>query len=68
MAKISEALGFPGMGASEEELPAEDAGETDEGGNQAELLAMKQFGRATTPEAKVEAMKSFLSACGVMDY
>ncbi len=31
----------------------------------AEVLAMKQFKRASTPEAMAQALKDFLEACGV---
>lgn len=33
-------------------------------GGSAEVLAMKQFERATSPEAKVQALKDFGEACG----
>lgn len=35
-------------------------------GGSAEILAMKQFERATTTEAKVQALKDFLEACGAI--
>ncbi len=76
MSKLGDALGFGGGGAAEESLPpipedieALDAkAEPAEGGGDAEVLAMQAFSQASTPEAKVEAMKGFLSACGLMDY
>jgi hypothetical protein len=56
---------------SDEEAPVSESGEDPmasdepEGTGSAEVLAMKQFGRATTPEAKVAALKDFLEALGV---
>lgn len=71
MSKLSDALGM-GMGAEEapapelgmEELPMEDE-PAPKADASAEVLAMKQFDRAPTPEAKVQAMKDFLEACGL---
>ncbi len=70
--KLGKALGFEMDGG--DELPPsipEDVDEMDEkaeksSGNSAELLAMKQFERASSPEAKVQAMKDFLEACGAI--
>ncbi len=71
MGKLSKALGFPkSMGddaAIDEapdmssETPEEDAAEP--GVGKAEVLAMKQFERATTTEAKAQALKDFVEAC-----
>lgn len=73
MSKLSEALGMD----MDDAAPAEDAMAMDEGLGEdpmekdpkasasAEVLAMKQFDRATTPEMKVQAMKDFLEACGL---
>ena len=71
MGKLSKALGF-----DMEEAPEMGAEDMDEGleldepmekktSASAEILAMKQFERATTPEAKVQAMKDFLESCGL---
>jgi hypothetical protein len=69
MGKIGKALGYgsmPGLGGSE---PDDDADDTDSEdapkGSSAEVLAMKAFTKAVTPEDKAEALKDFLSACGV---
>ncbi len=72
---IGKALGY-----SMDVPSADKAGEMDEGDSSdeeltpaskaepkaasAEVLAMKQFERAKSPEAKVQALKDFLSACG----
>lgn len=66
MGKLSEALGMD-MGS---EAPMSEGGEMMEeeapkASASAEVLAMKQFERASTPEAKVQAMKDFLEACGL---
>lgn len=34
----------------------------------AEVLAMKAFSKASSPEAKVSALKDFLRACGALGY
>ncbi len=72
MGKLSDALGFGAKGASEEMPPSipEDVDAMDEMvekpsmGGSAEVLAMKQFKRATTPEAMAAALKDFGEACG----
>ncbi len=74
MSKLGDALGFGGGAAPMEESPPsipEDVDALDakaEPTGDAEVLAMQAFSQASTPEAKVEAMKGFLSACGLMDY
>lgn len=67
--KIGKAIGFPGLKDDfsdepemDEEAPASE--DTEPKAATAETLAMKQFERATTTEAKVQAMKDFLEACG----
>ena len=64
MSKLSEAMGM----MDEEESPASESTEAKPKTASAEVLAMKQFDRATTPEARAEALKDFLSACGAIDY
>jgi hypothetical protein len=68
MSKVSEALGLD-MGMADEAEPMLDEGlepmEKPQASASAEVLAMKQFERAATPEAKVQAMKDFLEACGL---
>ena len=69
MGKLSEALGLD-MGADEEpmddlEMDEDVVEEKPKASGSAEVLAMKQFDRASTPEAKVQAMKDFLEACGL---
>jgi hypothetical protein len=60
-----------GQPDDDDEAPVSESGEDPmasdepEGTGSAEVLAMKQFGRATTPEAKVAALKDFLEALGV---
>ncbi len=71
MGKIAKAMGFPSEGADDaslgeapdaaDESPAEDA--ADPGVGKAEVLAMKQFERSTTPEAKAQALKDFIQLC-----
>jgi hypothetical protein len=66
MGKLSDALGMMGS----EEAPASEADPSDMGdkkpkGGSAEVLAMKQFSRATDPEAKVQALRDLLEAMGV---
>ncbi len=65
MSKLSDVLG---MDAGSEELAdmpvIDEEPAAPKGGGSAELLAMKQFERASTTEAKVQAMKDFLEACG----
>lgn len=69
MSKIGDTLGYSmDMEASASEPmedPLAEPAEDDAGKADAEVLAMKQFERAKTPEAKVEALKAFLEACGV---
>lgn len=73
MSKLSDALGM-GMGGADASSMSDDAGmdempmmdeEAPVADASAEVLAMKQFDRAPTPEAKVQAMKDFLEACGL---
>ena len=67
MGKLSEALGMS-MDDAGEDMPVsestEDAGDKPKVAS-AEVLAMKQFDRASTPEAKAQALKDFLEACGL---
>ena len=72
MSKLGAALGFGSESASSpaiaediDEMDAEVPSEKPAGGS-AETLAMKQFMRATTPEAKASAMRDFLEACGAV--
>ena len=72
MSKVGDALGFS-EGMAEEPLPedpmaADDTLAAPEPNADAEILAMKAFESAKTPEAKVAALKGFLEACGVMAY
>ncbi len=69
MGKVASALGF-GMGESEEAPPSisEDVEEMDAEvekpkGGSAEVLAMKMFMSAGSPEDKVAAFKHLLEAC-----
>lgn len=67
---IGKALGYSMDSEEEAPLSSEPGDEAppskkDTKAPSAEVLAMKQFERAKTPEAKVEALRSFLSACGV---
>jgi hypothetical protein len=64
--EIGKALGYS-MGDSEEEAPMSETPvkEAPKASASAEVLAMKQFDRAKDPEAKVQAMKDFLEACGL---
>ncbi len=71
MGKLSKVLGMD-MDMPEEtegvseEMPVDDlAEEKPKGPASAEVLAMKQFDRATSPEAKAQALKDFLEACGL---
>lgn len=78
MSKLGDALGFASpKGLKGAETPAMDEGDgsdtdsltpasekTEPKGGTAEILAMRQFDRATTPEAKVQALKDFGEACG----
>lgn len=68
--KIAKAIGFPGM----DDASSDDSGMGDSEppdsmsepkGNSAELLAMKQFERASGPEAKLQALRDLLEAMGV---
>lgn len=71
MSKLGDAFGM--MGGDEapaSEMSPGDAGDQEEGEKpakaaSAEVLAMKQFSRATDPEAKVQAMRDLLEAMGV---
>lgn len=71
MGKLSKALGMDMDMASADDMAPESTGEPKseekpkEGDSTAEVLAMKQFERAGTPEAKAQAMKDFLEACGL---
>ncbi len=67
VSKIGKAIGFPEIPESFEDEgdEMESEAEPKAGGNTAEVLAMKQFDRATTPEARAQALKDFLEACGV---
>lgn len=74
MSKLGDALGF-GMGEESEDSPpsiSEDVDALDAKAEKptgdAEVMAMQMFMKASTAEAKVEALKGFLSACGLMDY
>ncbi len=70
MGKVASALGF-GMGDDSEESPpsiSEDVDELDAKaeepkGGSAEVLAMKMFMSAGSPEDKVAAFKHLLEAC-----
>jgi hypothetical protein len=73
MGKLSKALGYDlgegapasdtmGMSESTGDAPVDDK---PKGTATAEVLAMKQFDRATTPEARAQALKDFLEACGL---
>ena len=68
--KLGKALGF-GMGEELEEAPPsipEDVDAMDakvkKPAASAEVMAMKLFMSATTPEAKAEALKAFGESCG----
>ncbi len=70
--KLGKALGYSmDLGADDEEAPVSEELDVEaevkpkeKTGGSAEVLAMKQFERATTPEAKVQALKDFGEACG----
>ncbi len=62
--KIGKALGFGDLGADGVEPDEDDAEGETKGSASAEVLAMKQFMRADTAEAKAAAMKDFMEACG----
>lgn len=66
MGALSKAMGFPDTGesADETDAPASESTEKAKPAASAEVLAMKQFTRASTPEAKAAAMRDFLEACG----
>lgn len=65
MGALSKAMGFPDEAESTDEAPVSEAGEEKaKPAASAEVLAMKQFSRASTPEAKAAAMRDFLEACG----
>ncbi len=67
--KLGAALGFDMEDAAQAEDPMADPelADTEEPKKSmgAEVLAMKQFKRAETPEAMVQAMKDFLESCGL---
>lgn len=65
---LDAALGGPVPGLEEESMESEEMPEMDEdeaSGREAEIAAMRLFSKAATPEAKVDALKAFLEACGV---
>jgi len=74
MSKLGDALGFPkepkafsadeGDASDSEDAPASSKAKPDDKSGSAEMLAMKQFERASSTEAKVQAMKDFIEACG----
>lgn len=61
MGGLSKAI--PGAEESATGLEMEDD-EEEEGSDETEVKAMSLFMKATTPEQKASAMKSFLKACG----
>lgn len=66
MGKIGKAIGYQESASDDlgmQEPGAEVGGKEPAG---ADVLAMKQFMRATSPEEKAQAMKDFLEACGCM--
>lgn len=63
MGKLSKAIGFPDEGESDDEAPVSEDAEKKVSAS-AEVLAMKQFMRAETAEAKASAMRDFIEACG----
>jgi hypothetical protein len=70
MGKLSAALGLEDMAPASDPMAGglEDPEMLEEpkaSDASAEVLAMKMFERASTPEAKVQAMKDFLEACGL---
>lgn len=67
MGKLSQALGLDmGDDAPPSSADAGDDSETEKPkAVSAEVLAMKQFSRATEPEAKVQALRDLLEAMGV---
>ncbi len=73
MGKVASALGLdmgdeaPASEPMETSMDDESAEEKPKGPVSAEVLAMKAFDRATSPEQKAQALKDFLSACGVYD-
>jgi len=72
MSKLGDVLGFPKASSADEgdssdagdDMPASSKAKPDDKSGSAEVLAMKQFERASTTEAKVQAMKDFIEACG----
>lgn len=73
MGKLSAALGLSDMGGDEPpveddmgEAPLSESTEKKSDTGSAELMAMKMFEKATSPEAKVTALKAFLEACGAI--
>ncbi len=70
MGSIGKALGYSldlGDEEGDDESPASEPKEPKAKVPTAEVLAMKQFERAKSPEEKAQALKDFLSACGVYD-
>ncbi len=64
MGKLSKAIGFPtDEEESSDESPVSEVPEKKVSAS-AEVLAMKQFMRADTAEAKAAAMRDFIEACG----
>jgi hypothetical protein len=68
MGKLGDVLGFDAAAevAPEENLATESVAEEKPKGGSAEVMAMKMFSKASSPEAKVAAMKAFLEACGAI--
>ena len=65
---IGKALGYDmeEKAVSDEMAPVSESMEPEKKGSaSAEVLAMKQFERAKDPEAKAQALKDFLEACGL---
>jgi len=54
--------------AKEPVEPEVDEESPDGDSDDAEVLAMKAFSKATSPEAKASALKDFLRACGALGY
>jgi len=68
--KIAKAIGFPSMDDSSDDsgmMGSESPASSSEpkADTSAELLAMKQFERASGPEAKLSALRDLLEAMGV---
>ena len=68
MGKLSAALGLGGSDdegdSSDISEPPMSASEPKPKGDSAELMAMKMFMKASSPEAKLAAFKAILEACG----